>query len=250
MSASLGAFTTLNSNYINPPSSGTLAITATSVTATSGVYGTLQTAAQTNITSVGTLTSLSVSGSATAASYSGAGTGLTGTGSSFTAGQSNALYSPSTSNYQAAYIPGNAYTIAQRDSGGGLTASIFNGKATSAEYADLAEKYLADAEYEVGTVLMVGGDKEVTACQTGYHAIGPVSGAPAYMMNSGLEGGTYIALKGRVPVKVTGPVTKGQKIVAGPNGTGEPAIANEDYFAFALESNSNPDVKIVECLVV
>jgi len=60
----------------------------------------------------------------------------------------------------------------------------------------LAEKYLADAEYEIGTVMVVGGEKEVTASTAfGQRAIGVVSGSPAYMMNSELEGGTYVALK-------------------------------------------------------
>ena len=125
------------------------------------------------------------------------------------------------------------------------------GVATEARYADLAEKYLADAEYEVGTVLMVGGDKEVTACQVGFRAVGPVSEKPAHLMNSQLEGGTAVALKGRVPVKVSGPVLKGQRLVAGPNGTAQAAMGNNaDVFAIALESNDNTDVKLVEALVL
>ena len=127
----------------------------------------------------------------------------------------------------------------------------FKGVASSANYADLAEKYLADKEYEVGTVLMVGGDAEVTACEVGFRAVGPVSGKPAYMMNSELEGGTYVALKGRVPVKVTGNVIKGQRLVAGAGGTAQAAMGNTaDVFAVALESNSDAGVKLVECLVL
>jgi hypothetical protein len=142
-------------------------------------------------------------------------------------------------------------TIVARDSSQNISANLFNGTATSANYADLAEKYLADAEYEVGTVLMVGGDKEVTACQVGFRAVGPVSEKPAYMMNSELEGGTYIALKGRVPVKVTGSVIKGQRLVAGQNGTAQAAYGNTaDYFAIALESNDEAGVKVVECLIL
>jgi hypothetical protein len=134
---------------------------------------------------------------------------------------------------------------------GALKATFFVGTATSANYADLAEKYLADAEYEVGTVLMVGGDKEVTACQVGLRAIGPVSDKPAYLMNSGLEGGTTIALKGRVPVKVSGSVLKGQRLVAGPNGTAQSAMGNNaDVFAIALESSDDVGVKIIECVIL
>lgn len=143
-------------------------------------------------------------------------------------------------------------TIARRDSAGNLTANVFSGTATSARYADLAEKYLTDNDYEVGTVVMVGGEKEVTACTFGSRAVGAVSGNPAYMMNSGLEGGTYIALKGRVPIKVTGCVKKGDRMIATDGGV---AIAgalhsHADVFAVALESNDNTDIKLVECLIL
>jgi hypothetical protein len=134
---------------------------------------------------------------------------------------------------------------------GAIKGTYFVGTATSANYADLAEKYLADSEYEIGTVVTIGGEKEVTASKLGDRAIGAVSGSPAYMMNSELEGGTYIALKGRVPVKVTGSVIKGQRLVAGPNGTAQSAMGNTaDVFAIALESNNNTGVKLVECLVL
>lgn len=134
---------------------------------------------------------------------------------------------------------------------GAIKGTYFVGTATAANYADLAENYLADAEYEVGTVLMVGGDKEVTACQVGYRAVGPVSEKPAYLMNFELEGGTPVALKGRVPVKVTGSVIKGQRLVAGPNGTAQAAFGNNaDTFAIALESNNDAGVRLVECLIL
>lgn len=106
--------------------------------------------------------------------------------------------------------------------------------ATQSLYADLAEKYLADATYEVGTVVMVGGSKEVTACTMGAKALGVVSGKPAYMMNSGLDGGTYIALKGRVPVAVSGRIRKGDEISCGDGGVG--VASSEKPFGIALES--------------
>ncbi len=120
----------------------------------------------------------------------------------------------------------------------------------------MAEKYLADQEYETGTVVTVGGEQEVTACQNGDRAIGAVSANPAYMMNAELAGGTFIALKGRVPVKVSGAVKKGDRMVAGPNGTAKSSvdtnvtIDNADTFAIALESNTSDNVKLVECLIL
>jgi hypothetical protein len=131
-----------------------------------------------------------------------------------------------------------------------LTAVNFAGQASTAGYADLAEKYLADKEYDVGTVLMVGGDKEVTACSIGSRAIGAVSANPAYLMNRDLENGTNVALKGRVPVKVVGPILKGQKLVAHNDGVAVHSLNSQDVFAIALESNNDPSVKLVECIII
>ena len=99
-----------------------------------------------------------------------------------------------------------------------VKASFFDGIATSAYYADLAERYEADAVYEPGTVVVLGGEKEVTIGGTYANAAvaGIVSKNPAYMMNSGAgtdETHPYIALKGRVPCKVVGYIKKGDLLV-------------------------------------
>jgi hypothetical protein len=95
-------------------------------------------------------------------------------------------------------------------------------KATSAQYADLAEKYEADAEYAPGTVLEFGGDKEVTlSTEAGSTRVaGVVSTNPSYIMNAGLtaEHVAMVALQGRVPCRVVGPVAKGDMMVAAGNG--------------------------------
>jgi len=154
-------------------------------------------------------------------------------------------------NYKSAKTSASANTIAARDGSGNLTAVIFNGTATAARYADLAEKYLADEEYSVGTVMVVGGEKEVTASSWGQRAIGVVSENPAFMMNKDLEGGTYVALKGRVPVKVKGPVRKGDRLVASDGGVAISAgSAKMDMFAIALESSDEQGVKLVEAVVL
>ena len=153
--------------------------------------------------------------------------------------------------YRTASEAASNSTVASRTSSGDLVANNFTGTALQAKYADLAENYLADAEYPVGTVLMVGGDKEVTACQVGHRAIGPVSEKPAYLMNSELVGGTAIALKGRVPVRVTGSILKGQRLVAGINGTAQAAMGNTaDVFAIALESNEDVGEKLIEAVIL
>ena len=106
-------------------------------------------------------------------------------------------------------MTGNVTTTAN------VAASFFVGTATAARYADLAEKYESDAEYEAGTVLVFGGEAEVTACEEelDHRVAGVVSTDPAYMMNADAEG-QYVALTGRVPCKVVGPVVKGDLMVA------------------------------------
>ena len=91
----------------------------------------------------------------------------------------------------------------------------FEGTATSAKYADLAEKYTTDEEIEAGTVVCFGGEAELTSCEgeCDHRVAGVISTDPAYMMNSDGEG-QYLALTGRVPTKVTGPVAKGDLLVS------------------------------------
>lgn len=138
---------------------------------------------------------------------------------------------------------------------GAIKATYFVGTATTANYADLAEKYIADAHYEIGTVMSVGGKNEVTASKWGDRALGAVSEKPAYLMNRDLVNGTVVALKGRVPVKVFGPVTKGDRLVAGGElGTaivcdgGAQNVANT--FAIALETNNASGIKLVESVIL
>jgi hypothetical protein len=105
---------------------------------------------------------------------------------------------------------------------GTLTANIFSGVASQANYADLAEAYAADAEYPPGTVLEFGGEHEVTISSSEYSTkvAGVVSTNPAYLMNSNLSATNVavVALQGRVPVNVIGPVGKGDMLVSAGNG--------------------------------
>jgi hypothetical protein len=100
-------------------------------------------------------------------------------------------------------------------------ATTFSGVSTTAKYADLAENYSADAAYEPGTVLEFGGDQEVTLAEEGTRKVaGVVSTNPAHLMNTGLEGENVVALAltGRVPVKVTGYIRKGDMLVSAGDG--------------------------------
>lgn len=171
--------------------------------------------------------------------------------------RTNAIVDPSwadgtpSTQYRTARLTATAYSIAARDVSGNITATVFNGTATAARYADLAEKYLADKEYVPGTVVMIGGEKEVTASDVNTRAVGVVSADPAFMMNKDLEGGIYIALKGRVPCKAYGAVAKGDRLVAGPAGTAMAAHGNyANVFAVALESTGTRAENIIEVLVL
>jgi hypothetical protein len=148
-----------------------------------------------------------------------AGSGLTGGASSGSAtlnvGAGSYINVAADSISVNAATAATASTVAARDSSGNLTANIFNGTATAARYADLAEKYSGPADLEAGDVVCFGGELEVEACEhEAHHAVaGVISTDPAYMMNSEAEG-HYVALTGRVPCKVTGPVAKGDLLVS------------------------------------
>jgi hypothetical protein len=129
--------------------------------------------------------------------------------------------------------------------------SLTSGSRLEATYADLAEKYLTDKEYEVGTVISIGGELEATASSFGDRAIGVISNNYAYLMNAESEG-QPVGLKGRVPVKVVGTIKKGQRLVATDNGCAILATIHQysDVFAVALESSNDTSVKLIECVIL
>ncbi len=130
------------------------------------------------------------------------------------------------------------------------TDGVYNGTATSARFADLAEKYTTDKEYPVGTVMVVSHSTE-SECTASFQpcqlALGVISEKPAYLMNSESKG-QAIALKGRVPVRVIGAIMKGQPLVATANGT---AIYGQlNPIGCALETNLELKEKLVEVAII
>ena len=128
------------------------------------------------------------------------------------------------------------------------------GTSSSALYADLAENYQADAHYTPGTVLMFGGEKEVTVAEDNTTALaGVVSTSPAYLMNSQLEGSgvVAIALIGRVPCKVIGPVNKGDLLISAGNGFAKPATDPKlgQVIGRSLETVTDDVQKTIEIVV-
>jgi hypothetical protein len=299
---------TLNATgVITGNASGLTSIPGANVTGTVGsatTAGTVTTAAQPNITSVGTLSSLSVTGNVTGGGITLSGNTISSTGATLTLdpsaagatglvviagnlqvqGTTTTIDSTTiTTNDLVINMANNAGTSSAANGGGievgpvgasyaswtydqpnsrwntalGINASgnvtagnlsvgtgtitvnnIVNGgangvgnigssttyfntvfaKATSAQYADLAEKYVADAAYAPGTVVVFGGDKEVTvsSADADRAVAGVVSTNPSYIMNGTLEAEfvATVALTGRVPCRVTGTVRKGDLMVS------------------------------------
>ena len=140
-------------------------------------------------------------------------------------------------------------TVAVRDATGNIAANLFQGTATQARYADLAEKYTTAQELAPGTAVAVCShpDHEVEPAVASNHCIGVVSTDPAYMMNSEADG-QYIGLKGRLPVRVKGAVRKGDVVYAMADGVCT-TIATTALVGIALVSNDSIEEKLVECVL-
>ena len=139
----------------------------------------------------------------------------------------------------------------------GSTSKKYNtvhAKATSAQYADLAEVYETDSTYDVGTVVVFGGDKEVTISTEGNspRVAGVISGAPAYLMNSESEG-QPVALMGKVPCKVVGHISKGDMLSTDPANHGvakkthDPQVG--EVIGKALENYDSDEIGTINIVV-
>ena len=159
-------------------------------------------------------TELDVSGTVTATAFAGALTGnvvgdVTGTASLNLPLSGGTLTGTLTSRN---IVPDTDATYDLGSSSLGY--NIVYAKATSAQYADLAEIYESDSDYEVGTVVIFGGEKEITVSSMGAdpRVAGVISENPAYLMNAGAVG-QPVALQGKVPCKVVGQISKGDMLV-------------------------------------
>ena len=134
-------------------------------------------------------------------------------------------------------------------------ATVF-GTAIEAQYADVAEKFSADADYSAGTVVALGGAEEITRVneELSDNVFGVISNKPAYVMNGALEDGIPVAVAGRVPVKVIGQINKGDRLVSAGNGLARAARTNEVINTFhvigrAIHSKDSEDEGMVEAFV-
>ena len=150
--------------------------------------------------------------------------------------------------------PGSDHVLAD------IRCSVIEAVATSAQYADIAERFAADAPITPGAVVMLGGSQEITetAEDLSDKVFGVVSTQPAYMMNSGAgnnDSHPYVAMTGRTPVRVTGTVNKGDRLVSSSvKGTARAASADETINPFhvigrALEDKFDDAIGLVNCVV-
>ena len=167
---------------------------------------------------------------------------------------------------------GGAFTAFRRTEGGtevpgtgtaslvDIRANVVHAVATSAQYADVAERFEADAPMSAGAVVEVGGDAEITETTSDLseNVFGVISEQPAYAMNAAAGNNDthpFVAMTGRTPVRVTGAVTKGQRLVtssvkgcARAVATGE-SISPFNVIGRALESSTDAGIKLVNCAV-
>ena len=130
---------------------------------------------------------------------------------------------------------------------GQMYAKQFNGIATSAQYADLAEKYVTESAYSEGTVVHICAHDDHEMCTATANDIpaGVVSYRPAFLMNDSIDG-QNIAIKGRVPVRVEGPVEKGQLVFVSSNGVCSTEQRHTPV-GISLVNDSRIEERLVEC---
>jgi hypothetical protein len=181
----------------------------------------------------------------TTLSISGAGS----IGTTFSSGAHTITGSPTT-----ALINGGTNGVGNIGASGATFNTIF-AKSTSAQYADLAEKYTSDNEYNPGTVLIFGGLQEVTISTNSHDptVAGVVTTNPAYLMNNDIIG-VAVALTGRVPCQVKGPVNKGDRLVSSSTHGTAQRLSMSEYtpgciIGKSLETIETNEIKLIEVAI-
>jgi hypothetical protein len=141
-----------------------------------------------------------------------------------------------------------------------MRCNVLHATSTSAQYSDVAERFEADAPMAEGAIVTLGGDAEITEVTSDLSdtVFGVISKQPAYAMNAGAgndDSHPYVAMTGRSPVRVSGLVTKGQRLVSSSvKGTARAIAIGEAINPFhvigrALEDKTDADIGLVNCVV-
>jgi hypothetical protein len=235
-------------------------ITTQGINSVNGYTGTILTPSQPNITTLSGLTSVAINGTAT---YNGSQIATVGGSATFSSinGTPIGNATPSTGAFTTVNVSGNIVPTANTVNNLGDPTHWFNniyGTAVHAQYADLAERFHADAEYPAGTVVEMGGVNEITQVVNDLsdNVFGVISTNAAYLMNSGAgEDATHppIAMSGRVPVRVIGLVKKGQRLVSAGRGLARAGSVTEltpwNVIGRSLVDKTTADVGIIEAIV-
>ena len=139
-----------------------------------------------------------------------------------------------------------------------IRANVVHALSTSAQYADLAERYETDCDTEVGDVVILGGHAEITKCkeELSDSVFGVISESPAFLMNA--EAGNndshpMVALKGRVRVKLTGKGKAGDRVVSAGNGEARVADLDEctafNVLGRLIKDKYNVETALTECVI-
>ena len=275
------SFDTVYSGNVNTPRVNATTVRSTTVNAlnigNTGALltGTIQTAIQPNITNVGTLTALSVqnnasfqasitvtsvvsgstiSGSTLEGNTLNIGT-VNGTTINGATGEFTGSVSVNSTNGVTAIVNGGTSGTGNIGASGATFNTVF-AKATTAQYADLAEKYHSDQKYAPGTVMKIGGPNEITQCdeEDSYDVFGVISTAPAYLMNDTKSDEMWlpVALVGRCPVNVIGPVKKGQRLISAGNGcakASDKGVSFRTVIGRALVDKTSEAAELIECYI-
>ena len=139
-----------------------------------------------------------------------------------------------------------------------VRANVVHATSTSAQYADLAERYEADCDTEVGDVVELGGSAEITKCSTelSNSVFGVISESPAFLMNASAgnnDSHPMVALKGRVMVKLAGTGKAGDRVVSALNGEARVATADEcnhfNVLGRLIKDKYNENTVLTECVI-
>ena len=125
--------------------------------------------------------------------------------------------------------------------------NTIEGTATTALYADLAERYQSDQIYSIGTLIKFGGEKDITIADDKCNGV--ISENPGFILDNGLEESQPIALVGKTPIRIIGKVNKFDNITLSENpGIGRVAREGEVVIAKALESSEIEEEKLILCI--
>ncbi len=139
-----------------------------------------------------------------------------------------------------------------------IRANVVHATTTSAMYADLAERYEADCDTEVGDVVILGGEAEITKCndELSDAVFGVISESPAFLMNAQAgnnDSHPMVALKGRVMVKLQGTGKAGDRVVSAGNGEARVAVLEEcnafNTLGRLIKDKYNKETALTECVI-